>query len=582
MIKTPRIEDLAILSDRNTCAVTDSCGGIVWYCPDRFDSEPLLSSLIDPADGGYWSVRVQHSTPKSRRYLEGTSILEHVFADAAGVETTFRDWMPVSESQHGIIREFPVIAQPLNATLRIWNTVKQRAGRPEMIHEKAVRFVNEGLYLICSHPIHILDDCTVNFSMNTGESGWAFLTKHMVTFDSTVLSHLFQETQKSWKEITGLFDYQGLYRNEVLASIRSIQQLTCGVTGGVLAAATTSLPEVIGGERNYDYRYVWVRDAALITAALTTLDVEGKVEVKFLEFIYQAMRKNSDKCVYPLYTIDHEVIDHLEELQADGYEGSKPVQIGNIAGDQRQLDAEANILISAKMIYDKYGERYHWKSVRAVANHVCDHWQAPCHGIWEEGAELQYTCGKVFAAIGLEMIAKFTEDFEEAKRWRDEATEIRKFVSTNCLTDDGAFANYAGSQDVDLSAALYVLWDYVEPDAKEMQATVRRLEAEYCQEDLYWRTLVEFDSKREGAFLAGSCWMAHYYAVAGDFEKSSRILDAVKSFQNDLGFFSEEADVKNDRFLGNFPQTFVQSSFICAANGLSREREGVDTVTRVE
>ncbi|KGE13054.1 glycoside hydrolase family 15 protein [Sphingobacterium deserti] len=582
MVKTPLIEDLAVLSDRNTCAVLDRSGSIAWYCPDRFDSEPLLSSLVDPADGGYWSVSVENSVPKDRRYLDGTSILEHVFEDTSGARTIFRDWMPVSKTQHGIIREVVESAQPLHATLRIWNTVKQRAGLPEMVHQNAVRFANEGLYLVSSHPIHILDDATVNFSINTGESGWAFLTKDEESLELSALDELFEDTNDSWREITGLFDYEGLYREEVLASIRSIQQLTCGVTGGVLAAATTSLPEVIGGERNYDYRYVWVRDAALITAALTTLDVEGKVEVKFLEFIYQAMRKNRDKCVYPLYTIDHEIIDHLDELLADGYEGSKPVQIGNIAGDQRQLDAEANILISAKMIYDKYGERYHWKSVRAVANHVCDHWQAPCHGIWEEGAELQYTCGKVFAAIGLEMIAKFSDNPVEAKRWRDAAKEIRNFVSTHCLTDDGAFANYAGSQDVDVSAALYVLWDYVAADAPEMRATVRRLETDYCQDNLYWRTLVEFESKKEGAFLAGSCWMAHYYAVAGDFDKSKAILDAVKSFQNDLGFLSEEADVKTGRLLGNFPQTFVQSSFICAANGLSREQEGVDTVTRVE
>ncbi|RZM26359.1 MAG: glycoside hydrolase family 15 protein [Pedobacter sp.] len=358
-------------------------------------------------------------------------------------------------------------------------------------------------------------------------------------------------------------------------------QLTCGKTGGILAAATTSLPEVIGGERNYDYRYVWVRDAALITAALSVLETDGELEFGFLEFMYQAMKKNTGQCVYPLYTIDYQMIDHLEQLDATGYLESKPVQVGNIASEQRQLDAEANVLISGYIIYDKYGKRLHWKTMRKIANFICENWHKPENGIWEEGLELQYTAGKVYSALGLEMMSRFNEDEKEAAYWKEVAKEIRDYVSNNCMTPDGAFANYAGSDETDISSVLYVIFGYVEANAPEMLATIKLLEDHYQENNLYRRTLVEFDSAKEGAFLAGSCWMAHYYAVAGGFEKARQILDAVKACQNDLGFFSEEADPLTGRMLGNFDQTFVHSSFICAANGLTREIEGTSTVVRV-
>lgn len=575
----PLIEELALLSDRNTCAVLDRNGTILWYCPERFDAESIFSAIVDPDNGGYWSLEIGEGKLISRSYIDRSSVLEHRFC-LNDRKSVVRDWMPIGTDFNGIVREFSPVAGDLTATLRVRSHYGAKGGGGHLIDEHTVLFDTCGLYLIASHPLNVVDQDTVRFHLQEGESGWAILTSTHIEPKSLDLPVLLENTLRKWEDIASLFNYDGLYEQEVMNSIRAIQQLTCGTTGGVLAAATTSLPEVIGGERNYDYRYVWVRDAALITGALSALDVKGRVEVDFLEFMYRAMKKNTGQCVYPLYTIDQNVIDHLDELDVAGYKASRPVLIGNVASEQRQLDAEANILISSKIIYDKYQEKFNWPMVRKVAEYVCKNWHKPENGIWEEGAELHYTSGKIFAAIGLEMIAKFSDNQSEVDRWLQQAKLIRAFVREKCLTPEGAYANYAGSDQVDVSAALYVLWNYAKPDSPEMLATVKALERDYAKENLYWRTLVEFDSSKEGAFLAGSCWMAHYYAVAGNFEKSEKILDAVKAYQNDLGFFSEEADIENEKMLGNFDQTFVHSSFICAANGLSREKEGIDTVVR--
>ncbi|MFD2599077.1 glycoside hydrolase family 15 protein [Sphingobacterium corticis] len=575
----PTIESLALISDRNTCAILDKNATINWYSPKRFDDSSVFHSLLDSKSGGSWEI-ITSASLESRNFIDRSSVLEQNFVGGDD-QFTLRDWMPIHKSYRGIVRQFSSSKHNIHSQIKMTPDYGRGQADITRINDQTVLFENTGLYLFVSVPIQISGEM-VGFSIPAGTGGWAYLTDLQTpdVWEDDFFESMLTITLENWSDIASEFEYEGLYQTEVLNAVRGIQQLTCGATGGVIAAATTSLPEVIGAERNYDYRYVWVRDAALITGALSALEVSGKVEEKFLEFMYESMRKNTGQCVYPLYTIDNNIIEDLTELELDGYQRSRPVQIGNIASDQRQLDAEANILISSKIIYDKYGRKTHWEMVRRVANYICENWHKPENGIWEEGAELQYTSGKVFSVIGLEMISRYSDDEQEKSYWQATAKKIRKYVGHNCMTSYGAFANYAGSEEVDVSSALYVLWNYTLADSPEMLATIDRLEQHHSRDNLYWRTLVEFDASKEGAFLAGSCWIAHYYAVAGNYEKSAQILDSVKSYQNDLGYFAEEADVDNKCQLGNFNQTFVQSSFICAANGLSREKEGVDTVVR--
>ncbi|RYY22219.1 MAG: hypothetical protein EOP41_07435, partial [Sphingobacteriaceae bacterium] len=430
MITQPPINELALLSDRNTCAALDKQGTIHWYCPNRFDSEAILSSLIDSQQGGFWQITILNSQYKNRFYTDRSSVLQTVFTTPAG-DIEICDFMPMETTDSGILRSFSEVPTQLVSKLKIAGNYGLEQEKAVQINSFTVYFESTRQYLYCSSPVKIIAADTVAFTLDKGATGWAYLTKtHLNRADFDVAQRL-NNTLNEWRKTAAHFKYEGLFKDDVISSIRAIQQVSCGVTGGVLAAATMALPEVIGGGRNYDYRYVWVRDAALITGALSVLDVDGKMEFKFLDFLDKAMHHQQEQCIYPLYTIDRKTIKQLQKLPLAGYKNSQPVQTGNVASNQLQLDAAANVLISCKVIYDKYQEYPHWETVKRVANYICQNWEKPDNGIWEEGAELHYTSGKVFCAIGLEMIAAYNQNPQEAAYWLEIAKTIRKYVHKN-------------------------------------------------------------------------------------------------------------------------------------------------------
>jgi GH15 family glucan-1,4-alpha-glucosidase len=578
MVKQPLISQLAVLSDQRTCAILDQAGTLNWYCPRRFDEAAVFSLLVDDQTGGFWAVEALGKRFQQRAFVAGSGVLQTTFAVAGGT-LALTDWLPMNGAFRGIARTVAAAPVATTFTLRLRPDYGQRADLPTAVGASGVAFLHAGLWLYASHPLELHEEL-VRFTVPAGEAGWAFLSEAEKQPTAASLHTSQLATVAAWQQLAKDFQYTGLYQQEVLHSVRAIQQVTYAETGGVLAAATIALPEVIGDERNYDYRYVWMRDLALITGALSELDTAPRQEFRFLDFVAAALHKNQQRSVTPLYRVDHSQVQAMQKLPLSGYWGSQPVIIGNTASDQRQLDAEANVLISAHILYDKYGEQPHWPAVAQIADYICHNWDKKDNGIWEEGVLHHYTSSKVFAALGLELVADYHPDPAEAARWRHNAALIREFVATQCLTKTGAYASYAGSQEVDVSAALFALWSYTEPDAPAMRATIHELETRCCREHLYWRQLEEYDSRKEGAFLAGSCWMAHYYAVAGNLAKSQAILDAVASFQNDLGYFSEEADVDKGLMLGNFAQAFVHSSFVCAANGLTKAQLGIDTRVR--
>jgi GH15 family glucan-1,4-alpha-glucosidase len=578
MVKQPSISQLAVLSDQRTCAILDQDGTLNWYCPRRFDEAAVFSLLLDNQTGGFWAVDAPGKRFQQRAFVAGSSVLQTTFFVAGGT-LSLTDWLPLNGAFQGLVRTMAAAPVDVTFTLRLRPDYGQQADQATAVADNSAVFLHSGLWLYASHPLRWHEQ-DIAFTVPAGEAGWAFLSEAEKQPTAASLQTSRIATEAGWQLLADAFQYEGLYEREVLNSVRAIQQVTYAETGGVLAAATIALPEVIGDERNYDYRYVWMRDLALITGALSTLDIAAKQEFRFLDFVAAALEENQQPCVTPLYRVDHSLVKDMQELKLGGYWGSQPVLIGNTASIQRQLDAEANVLIAAHMLYSKYGEQPHWATIAQIADYICRNWDKKDNGIWEEGVLHHYTSSKVFAAVGLELVADYNPDPAEAARWRHNAGLIREFVATKCLTKTGAYASYAGSEEVDISAVLFALWSYTEPDAPAMLATIRELEATYCREQLYWRRLEEYDSRKEGAFLAGSCWMAHYYAVAGDLPKSQAILDAVARFQNDLGYFSEEADVDKGLLLGNFAQSFVHSSFICAANGLTKAQAGIDTRVR--
>jgi GH15 family glucan-1,4-alpha-glucosidase len=580
MPRQPHIQELAVVSDRRTCALLDQQGTLCWYCPDRFDSAAVLSLLLDAEQGGYWTVEALDKQFVRRAYLGRSSVLVSEYT-VAGLPFTLTDWLPLEEEFTGLCRIFSAANAALTHTLRLRPEYGLQATLGEVSTDNTtVRFPDLGLWLRSSHPVRLVAD-TWQVTVPAGEASWAVLTatEALVPELSTErLDKALACTLAAWREVANLLHYDGPYERQVQDSIRAVQQLTYEATGGIVAAATTSLPEVLGGARNYDYRYVWMRDVGLIVSALLQLDQVGKPEESFLGFVASALRTNHQTRLSPFYAVDKTLVTSSRKLDLAGYQSSRPVQIGNTAYDQLQLDADANVLLTAKLLYDRFGRKEQWETIVQVADFLAENWQRDDNGIWEEGTTRAYTSSKVLAARGLEFIADYADTPDQAQRWRDAGAAIRQFVAQHCLTRTGAFAVYAGSQEVDITAAQFSLWTYCAPDSPEMLATIRELEQHWCRENLYWRRLEEFDSHKEGAFLAGTCWMAHYYAVAGNVDRAHLIIEAVLRYQNDLGFFAEEAGLDDgEQMLGNFPQTFVHSSFICAVNGLKQALAGEDS-----
>ncbi|MBW4581038.1 MAG: hypothetical protein KME42_15840 [Tildeniella nuda ZEHNDER 1965/U140] len=560
----PEIRDLAIIGDRRTAALLTTTGTIVWYCPKQFDRPSLFAALLDPK-GGSWALHLPNATFASRRYLEDSGILETTLTTPAG-ELHITDWMSMGDqTPRGICRRFSPVPAQLIVTLQAAPDYARRA--PNLHHQNQCIQIDQH-YLYASHPLKIVSE-HVELTIPVGEAGWTTLVDEPLT-EPIALDTWLETTLECWRQIASHAVYHGPYERQVAASMRALRLLTFEETGGVIAAPTIALPEVIGGKRNYDYRYVWLRDAGMIVSALTRAGSDGTEERRFLDFICTCDRDGTLP-IYPFSTINGQPVSHEETLALRGYRESTPVTIGNSASNQLQLDAYGNVLLAAKLIYSCFDTREHWSLIEQLADFLAAHWHKPDHGLWEEQVQQQYTSSKVIAACGLEYIAEFAQTDSQAQRWQTAAQAIRKFVTRECLTSAGAYAVVAGSDAIDVSAALFPVWGFTAPDTPEMLATIEGLERDYATANLYRRHLEEFDSRQEGAFLAGTFWVAQYWIMRQDFQRVHAILSAALEYANDLGLFAEEADTKTGRMLGNFPQTFVHAAFIGAVIDLKAE-----------
>ena len=552
------LQDLALIGDRRTCALLDKQGNIVWYCPKRFDYPSLFAHLLDPQKGGAWELEVEGMEFNKREYIEDSGILQTCFAHDKG-SLVLEDWMPLYARFYGICRK--ISASPVPYSMHITPRPNYARQSPEIEQKEEQHIALEfDFHLYASHPLERGKD-SVSCKVPAGEEAWFILAEKCLEEPGDLLEEVRERTLKNWKEIASHINYSGPYEGELRKSLRLLRMLTYAENGGIIAAATTSLPEVSGGERNYDYRYVWLRDAAMIVSALSRAGSDGEEERKFLSFMCSAMHRIPEPVV-PMLNLDGQPAGGKQRLKLQGYKTSTPVLYGNGAGKQLQLDANSNVLIAAKVIYNRFNTREHWDTIRCLANFLVDHWREPDHGIWEETPAHHYTSSKVVASISLQYIADHSQDKDEKKRWKETAEAIRQYVEENCRTSGGAYAVYSGSEETDVSAVLFPLWGYIDADAEPMLKTIEVLERKYCQDNLYRRHLVEFDSGKEGAFLAGTLWVAQYWVMRRDWNKVESILGAALRFMNDVGIMPEEGDPATGEWLGNLPQTFVHASLI--------------------
>ncbi|GGL99140.1 glycoside hydrolase family 15 protein [Deinococcus aerophilus] len=562
----PRLRDLALLSDRRSAALVSALGEVVWYCPGRFDAPSLLARLLDPVRGGSWAVVCPGAQGGGRSYVADSAVLESRLrlessGGGAPLALTLTDFMPFGKGlPSGLCRTLSPAPQPLELVLRAAPDYARREAhlRPDGAGVQ----ISDRQWLYASHPPRIEEGAVV-VRVPAGEAAWALLSDDRLDAAPgwADVARWREQTLAAWQELAAHAGYHGPYQHAVRSSLRALRMLTDGNSGATIAAPTTSLPEVAGGDKNWDYRYVWLRDAGMVVSALTRIESDGSEGRQFLAFICGTAHREDGLPAPPFMTVGGGDPPAEIELNLRGYQDSRPVRIGNGARGQLQLDAYGNVLLAAKLIYERFGTREHWSVVERLAEYLCDHWQDDDYGIWEERQKRPYVAGKVLAATALEYIAGSASTPEQAARWRRAAAAARDWVACHGLTAEGAYAYVAGEEGVDLTAALYPVWGYCAPDTPEMLATLRVLERDYCHNHLYWRHLAGETDRREGVFLAGTLWVAQYW-VMRDPQRARTILEAVLAQASDLGFLAEEADPWTGELLGNYPQTFVHAALI--------------------
>lgn len=561
-IEQPDIRSLAIIGDKGSCALIDKQGTVVWYCPWRFEQPSLFSLLIDEK-GGHWVINADGKTFKSRRYKENSAVLETCFESTAG-NFTVVDFMPRGAAASGICRLLPASPVDVTFTLLLTPDYNRTTPRLAQVNSTTVSCKSFEFYIRSSHPLTV-KNAAVSMRVPSGKKGWIMLLNEedrMALVNDEFIDNALHATLLDWQNIMGALPYKGAYQAQMEQSFKAIQLMTYEYCGGIIAAATTSLPEVAHGDRNYDYRYVWLRDTAMVVSALIRADTKNFQAQQFLQFLHRGRTTNKKTRFVPLYDLDCKTAPDEILLPFTGYKGATPIRIGNNAFEQLQLDAQGNVLLAAKQIYQQKKGKPNWNTVRYIANYLVKNWKRKDHGIWEEQTQEHFTSSKVIAAMGLEFIAEYADNEKQKQRWLGAASDIRQFIKENCLTKDGAYAVYAGSDDIDVTAALYPVWLFDAPDSCTMLQTIKRIENEYREGELYHRRLELFDSFKEGVFLAASLWMAQYYVLSNNLPKAKTIIEAVLTFSTDLGFIAEEGNVKTGEMLGNFPQTFVHASLM--------------------
>lgn len=564
---SPPIATLGLIGDRATAAVVTTGGEICWYCPGRFDTPSLLGSLLDPDVGGGWRIELPQATPAGRQYIGHSAALETTLHSPRG-KLVATDWMPLKGCalHTSICRRMG----PAPTTFRLVLRPRPDHGRriPTLRADgMAGVVIDERFRMQASHPIRIQSGA-LSIDVQAGEQSWAVLgdASDNAVIDASLLDHSLEATLAGWRLLAARCDYDGPFAASVHNSLRAVRLLTYEDSGAIVAAVTTSLPETVGGKRNYDYRFSWLRDSGMMMRALVRFEFDYAQALDYLGFVASLLNTGYQSPLDPVSAVGGERVPAQTKLRVAGYRDSRPVVIGNLAANQLQLGSLAQFVLAAREIYTVCEGRPHWDVVSATADFLSLNWQQKGSGIWEEAKTHHYTSSLVSASVALDGIAAFADDAAQAERYRRAALGLRRFVSRKCLSRDGIYVVCPGSRNVDISAALFAVWDYVPADDPLLEASIALLQRQAgVGNGLFHRHLQKARAdRREGAFLVGSFWVAHYWVMRGDLDRARGLIEQGLAYANDLGIFAEEVDAGSGALLGNLPLGLAHASFLAA------------------
>ncbi|HZI97141.1 MAG TPA: glycoside hydrolase family 15 protein [Actinomycetales bacterium] len=588
------IEDYALIGDMHTAALVSRRGSIDWLCLPRFDSPSTFGALLGTEDHGYWRLAPSSAeASSSRRYAGETFVLETTWETPDGVvEVT--DAMPLGDRRADIVRR----VRGVSGTVTMRQELAIRFGYAMAMpwvqrvddgdgNEAILAVAGPDAVLLRGGPLPRPDDHRHVGEFDVAEGKVVDITltwypSHRPVPAAFDVDEALDSTRRWWDGWSDHSDCEGPYEWYVRRSLLVLRALTHEDTGGIVAAATTSLPEQFGGSRNWDYRYCWLRDAALTLEALLTHGYSGEA-MDWRTWLLRAIAGDPED-VQIMYGLAGER-DLLErELpQFPGYENSRPVRIGNGAVGQYQADVLGEVMIALENARQAgvTEDRFSWPLQRVLLDALTKNWQRPDHGIWEiRGPERHFTHSRVMVWAALDRgVRAVTEHGLEgpADRWAELRDRVRDEIEERGFDRSrGTYTQFYGGEGVDASLLQLAQVGYCEPDDERMLGTVAAIEEDLLRHGcvLRYRTEEGVDGLPPGEhpFLACSFWLVEQYARSGRLDDARELMDLLVGFSNDVGLLSEEYDVEGRRQVGNTPQAFSHLALVRAADALDDAR----------
>lgn len=599
---TNLIEDYALVGDQHTAALISSAGSVDWLCFPRFDSQACFAALLGKSEHGRWLIGPRDEATSTRSYVEGTVVLQTTHETEAGtVKVT--DVMHPEDGRADLVRSVEGISGTV--TMKHEWIVRPGYGKmvPWMRHEPdpSDHGGDEALVAVAGPDMFILrgprlprpdegrhvdefDVCegeTVAYSMV-----WSPSYKDLP--EPIDVDERLEETIRESRDWIDGGCGLTTYADAVDASLIVLRAMTNADTGGIVAAPTTSLPEELGGERNWDYRYTWLRDAAQSVQALLSSGLRDRSTL-WRDWLLRAVAGDPDD-LQIMYTVDgsrdmpERELDHLP-----GYADSSPVRVGNGAVDQRQTDVLGEVMIALEMLREEGVEETadSWSLQRILIDDLAEDWTDLDHGLWEMRGPMQaFTHSRVMVWVALDRgLAAIQKHGLEGpvEKWEKARDAVREDVLTNGYNADrGSFTQHYETEEVDASLLIMPLAGFIEADDPRFVGTVKLIESELMQDGLVlrYRTSSGVDGLEgeEHPFLICNFWLVRAYAAMGRVDDATALFEKLLALRNDVGLLAEEYDVKRGRQMGNFPQAFSHLGLVQAAHDL--EHAQTEAATR--
>ena len=577
-----KIEEYALIGDCQTAALVDTNGCIDWLCWPDFSSDACFAALLGTKENGRWRLSPQDGEWRtSRRYRDHTLILETTFEGEDSVVRLI-DFMPLRGKNSHVVR-----------------IVEGVRGESKMRMELALRFdygrtvpwvtrIKHGIRAIAGPNLAVLRSSVklrgenlttlADFTVDEGDREW-FTLSYGVSYEEhpTEIKALpaLKETEEFWSAWSARLEYDGKYREDVERSLITLKAMTFFPTGGIIAAVTTSLPEAIGGVRNWDYRFCWLRDTTFTLLALANGGYYDEAAA-WQDWLLRALAGSPDQ-VQIIYGLKGERQLHEWEIQwLPGYEGSRPVRVGNAAAEQVQLDIYGEMLDCFFHAQHKMGRHCEddFRVLALLLKHLEAIWQQPDEGIWEtRGGPQQFTYSKMMAWVAFDRAVLLADQLHydaPGARWKSIRDEIHEEICAKAFDNErNSFVQAYGSRQLDAALLLMPLVGFLPGSDPRVRGTVEAIERELMPSGLVLR----YDTSKvtdglppgEGVFLACSFWMVSSLKAIGRRDDARALFERLLGLRNDLGLLSEEYDIGRHRLVGNFPQALSHIALVNAA-----------------